>query len=249
MTPDQLKYLLSLPPEEIVNWYKSKGYTFSWNWQDVWQDAHAKAFTVAKVMKLDILQTIKTEVDNIFSKGITFEQFKRNLEPMLRDLGWWGKMKASEVPGYDPASGTDPNKIVQLGSPARLRTIFQTNSNVAYNSGRYKFQIQNAASRPYWLYNQLERKRKRKAHAVYAGKVFMYDDPIWNKIYPPNGWLCGCFVTALIKEEVEARGLKVWKGSDVRVDVEEGWDYNPGKAAFAPDPAKYDKDIFAQYKN
>ncbi len=247
MNADQLKYLLSLPPEEIVKWYKSKGYAFSWKWEDVWQEAHARAFTVSKVMKLDILQELKDEVDKIFTHGLTFEQFRKDLEPNLKRLGWWGKVRADEVPGYDPASGGDPNKIVQLGSPRRLQTIFQTNSNVAYNSGRYKFQIQNAVNRPYWLYNQLERKHKRKAHAVYANKVFMFDDPIWNIIYPPNRWGCGCYVIALTKEEVEARGLKVCKGSDERIDVAEGWDYNPGKSYYKPDPAKYDKEIFAQY--
>ncbi len=249
MTEDRLKYLLSLPPEQIVQWYKSKGYTFSWDWKDVWQDAHAQTFTVAKVMKLDILQEIKDEVDKIFNNGITYEQFRKDLEPILKRLGWWGKVNASDVPGYDPASGIDPNKIVQLGSPSRLKTIFTTNANVAYSSGRYKSMIQNVGERPYWLYNQIERKHKRKAHANYAGKVFMWDDPIWDSIFPPNGFFCGCYVTALTKAEVEARGLKVWKGEDVAIKVEEGWNYNPGKSYYQPDLSKYDKSLVKQFTN
>jgi len=247
MNEIDLKYLFALPPEEIVKWFQSKGLTFSWNWQDTWQEAHAKAFTVAKVMKMDILQELMDEVDKIFSKGITFKQFQKDLEPILKRLGWWGKVKASEVSGYVPMPGVDPDKIVQLGSPARLETIFRVNSNVSYNAGRYKFQMQNAANRPYWLYVQLERKHKRKAHAVYANKVFRYDDPIWDKIYPPNGWSCGCYAVALTLEEVNARGLKVIKGTDVVINVEEGWDYNPGKAAFSPDLTKYDSDIAKWY--
>ena len=69
MTDSDLKYLLTLPPEEIVKWFYSKGYTFSWNWNEVWQDAHMRSFTVAKVMNLDILQSLKDEVDKIFSAG------------------------------------------------------------------------------------------------------------------------------------------------------------------------------------
>ncbi|MBI1936675.1 MAG: phage head morphogenesis protein [Ignavibacteriales bacterium] len=231
MDTQSLKYLLTLPPEQIVRWYQSKGYAFSWNWQDVWQEAHAKSFTVAKAMRLDILQEIKEEVDKIFSQGITYEQFKKDLEPILKHLGWWGKVKASDVPGYGTASGIDPNKIVQLGSPYRLKTIYQTNANVAYSAGRYKMMIQNVNERPYWLYHQIDRKNKRKIHSRYAGKVFIWNDPIWDMIFPPNGFGCGCWVEALTKEEVQSRGLKVWKGSDVIIDVAEGWEYNPGKTA------------------
>ena len=249
MSDDQIKYLLTLPPEQIVQWYKSKGYTFSWDWKEVWKNEHARTFTVAKVMKLDILQELKDEVDKIFNDGITYEQFRKDLEPILKRLGWWGKVKAKVVPGFDAerSRGADPESYVQLGSPSRLKTIFTTNANVAYSSGRYKMMIQNVAERPYWLYNQIERKHKRKAHANYAGKVFMWDDPIWDSIFPPNGFFCGCYVTALTKAEVEARGLKIWKGEDVTVKVEEGWDYNPGKSYYQPDLSKYDSDLQNEY--
>ncbi len=248
MTDDVLKYLFTLPPEEILKWFRGKGLTTSWSWRDLWQSAHNRAFTVAKGMDLDVLQSIKDEVDKIFSEGITFEQFRRDLEPTLKRLGWWGKVKASDVPGFDPNSGVDPNKMVLLGSPSRLRTIFSTNSNVAYNGARYNAMLENAAERPYWLYIQIERPHKRKAHAVYANKVFMWNDPIWNSIFPPNGWNCGCYVIALNKAEVEARRLKVWNGDDVAIDVEEGWDYNPGKEMFKPDSKDYDKTLFNAYK-
>lgn len=247
MTDEQVKYLLTIPPEQIIQWYQSKGYKFSWDWRGVLKQAHARSFTVAKIMKIDILQSVKEGVDDIFKSGLTFEQFRKQLEPILRKLGWWGKVKASEVPGFDAASGVDPNKMVQLGSPRRLQTIFFTNSNVAYNSGRYKSQIENVNQRPYWLYVQIERKNKRKTHAVYSNKVFMWNDPIWNTIYPPNGWGCGCYVIALTKAEVEARGLKVWNGADVKIKVEEGWDYNPGLSYFQPDLSKYNSDFANQF--
>lgn len=247
MNEDQLKYLLNLPPEQIVQWYKSKGNNFSWDWKEVYQDAHAHSFTVAKVMRLDILQELRDEVDKIFEKGITYEQFRKDLEPLLKRLGWWGKIKASEVPGFDPTSGINPDKIVQLGSPSRLKTIFATNANVGYSAGRYKMMIQNVEQRPYWLYNQLERKHKRKIHSYYANKVFMWNDPIWNFIFPPNGFFCGCYITALTIEEIESRGLKISRGKDFSIKVEEGWDYNPGKSYYQPVLSKYDKSLVKQF--
>ncbi|MBX3008632.1 MAG: hypothetical protein KF816_11485 [Melioribacteraceae bacterium] len=247
MSDEQIKYLLTLPPEQIIEWYRSKGYSFSWDWRDTWQDAHDRFFSVAKVMKLDILQEIKDKVNKIFTEGYTYQQFQNELQPILKSMGWWGKVKASDVPGYDPNSGIDPNKIVQLGSPRRLKTIFETNANVAFSSGNYKTLIQNVESRPYWLYNQLDRKNKRKAHANYAGKVFMWNDPIWNSIWPPNGFGCGCWVDALTKEEVDARGLTVYQGSAIKITVGEGWDYNPGKSFFTPDLSLYSEEFANQF--
>ncbi|HOJ19594.1 MAG TPA: phage minor head protein [Ignavibacteriaceae bacterium] len=250
MNADQIKFLLNLPPEQIVNWYRSKGLQITWSWSDLWQDAHSTYFTVAKVMRLDILQSLKDEVNKIFNSGITFEQFKKNLEPVLKRLGWWGKVKASDVPGFDPSSGIDPNKIVQLGSPHRLKTIYRVNSSVAYNANRYKSQLANYESRPYWLYVQLDRPTKRKSHEPFHNKVFMYNDPIWDIIYPPNGWYCMCSVRALTHSELEAMGFVVSRGEDFREfigEIPEEWRYNPGKNSFEPDLTKYDLDLLAIY--
>jgi len=250
MNADQIKFLLSLPPEQIVKWYQSKGLQTTWSWKDMWQDAHSRYFTVAKVMKLNILQEIKDEVNKIFDSGITFEQFRKNLEPVLKRLGWWGKVKAGDVPGYDPASGIDPDKIVQLGSPHRLKTIYRVNSSVAYNSQRFKSQWANRESRPYWWYLQLQRETRRKSHEKFHNKVFLATDPIWDKIYPPNGWNCMCSVRALTKQEFEERKLKLYDGSKFSFDdntIPEEWLYNPGKTDFQPDFNKYDADLLKQF--
>ena len=253
LTNDNIRYLLTLPPEEIVRWYLSKGYTFSWSWRDTWQAAHTRAFTVAKVMKLDILQDIKSEVDKIFTEGISEEQFIRNLEWTLKSKGWWGKVRADQVPGYDPSLGVEPDKIVQIGSPRRLKTIYNVNANVAYSAGGYKTSIANTASRPYWQYKQLDRPSMRKSHMPFSDKVFRWDDPIWNTIYPPSGWNCGCYVNPLSKVEVEARGLKIENGNEfiklAEKNISEEWQYNPAKdyANWKPDLSKYDDDIRKQY--
>ncbi|EEB7342869.1 phage head morphogenesis protein, partial [Salmonella enterica] len=47
--------LFGLPPERAIAYLKNKGYNITWDWEDMWQDAHAKAFTVAKLTRMDIL--------------------------------------------------------------------------------------------------------------------------------------------------------------------------------------------------
>ena len=58
-----LFYCMSLPPKQAVAYLQRKGFAFSWDWEELWQDAQAQAFTVAKVTRLDILQDIRDAVD------------------------------------------------------------------------------------------------------------------------------------------------------------------------------------------
>lgn len=255
MSTPNLQTLIKKSPEEIVNWFTSKGYTLSWNWKDTWQEAHTKSFTVAKVMKLDILQDIRNSYLKSLKDGESFRDFQFRLAPKLKTVGWWGKVAAKDVPGYENLSADDkalidPDEIVQLGSPHRLRKIFSTNNNVAYNSGRWKSQIENAEFRPYLQYVQIQRANKREEHSQWHLLVFRYDDPIWNRIYPPNGFECGCRVRALSKAEIKQRGLTVSKGKDYAdTSPDEGWNYNPGQSAFKPDENKYDKDLLDAFNN
>ncbi len=251
MPAPDLKLLTNLKPEEAVAYLKSKGYRFSWNWRDTWREAHAKAFTVAKAMKLDILNDIRESVTAAMDEGLTLDQFRERLAPTLKSKGWWGKVRAKDVPGYDPKK-SEPDKIVQLGSPHRLKTIYRTNLQTSYMAGKYKRLIDNADDRPYWRFIAVQDKRTRRSHAALHNKVFRYDDPFWDTHYPPLDWNCRCTVQALDAEEVKEQNIMVeTPQSAERLAAEtqpgEGWNYNVGKAAYQPDLEKYDYETARQY--
>lgn len=187
-----IDYALSLPPEKAQEYFKQKGFVFTWDWEDMWQKSHNKAFTVAKVMKQDVLEDIHGMVNKAIDEGITFHQFKKELEPRLKVKGWWGKVDG-----------------VQLGSPHRLETIYRTNLDVAYSQGRYQEQEAVKEYRPYWMYVATLDGNTRPAHADLHGKVFPADDSFWDIHYPPNGWGCRCMVRNLRKEQVREKGLKI----------------------------------------
>lgn len=265
--PVNLSFALNLKPEKALEYFQSKGYIvpekLSENWQDVWQEAHAKAFTVARATRLDILKDIREELDKALSEGKTFKQFQKELEPRLKAKGWWGYTK------------DENGKNVQLGSVRRLKTIYDNNMNTAYSAGRFKEMIENSEERPYWQYDSIGDSRTRPAHAALDGKVFRYDDPFWNSHYPPNGFGCRCSVRALSVEDVKDRGFKVddsknalktemvqvssknkelkpvtvytdpTTGEQTATDI--GWNYNVGKAAWQPDLEKYDYKTAKQY--
>ncbi|UDM18430.1 phage minor head protein [Vogesella sp. XCS3] len=264
MAKVDLAYCMSLEPKKAVEYLKNKGYAVTWYWEELWQDAQAQAFTVAKATRLDILQDIREAVGKALAEGKTFAWFKKELTPVLQAKGWWGKQEHVD---------TDTGEIsqVQLGSPWRLQTIFRTNLQTAYMAGRWQAQIENVDDRPYWRYVAILDGSTRPSHRAMNGKVLRYDDPFWQSFYPPNGWGCRCRVTTLSADDITARGVQVETsegklgtamktvsvktgeerevatfravdpatGKTVTVSPDVGWSYNPGAAAWVPDLGRY----------
>lgn len=196
-----LALAFKMEPREAVKHFRDKGYAVTEGWRDIYNGAHARAFTVAKAAKLSVLREIRGELDWALSKGTTEREFIKALRPRLAKMGWWGKDQAGR----------------QLGSTRRLKTIFRTNTASAYNAGRYREQKRRAelkiGARPYWQYIAVLDNRTRHSHRELNGKVFRHDDPFWDYFYPPNGYNCRCRVSDLSARDVEKQGLKVEKTS------------------------------------
>lgn len=238
MAPTELK---PLPPREAIDYFRAKGFKPSFAWQDVWQGEHARAFTVAKAMQLDVLEDIRGAVDRAIAGGTTFETFKAELEPMLQSKGWWGRQRM-----VDPLTGKE--RLVQLGSPRRLRTIFDVNLRTSYAVGRWE-QIQRTKRlRPFLRYVAVQDRRTRPEHAAWHGIILPVDDPWFLSHYPPNGWNCRCTVRQLSARDVDRLGgvseapetaTRSWinkrTGEEVEVaeGIDPGWDYHVGRAADA----------------
>lgn len=196
-----LGFAVTLEPRRAIEHFESKGHKITWDWHEADAEAHAKAFTVAKATRMDVLTTIRDEVSRALKNGTTEREFVKTLEPRLKAMGWWGKVIAVRPDGVAMPA--------QLGSPHRLRTIYRTNLQSAYMAGRYQAQKRLARSRPYWQYVAILDARTRPAHAALSGKVFRHDDPFWDSHYPPNGLNCRCRVRALSQARLDKEGLKV----------------------------------------
>lgn len=257
-------YVLRLEPKQAVDYLKSKGYNITWDWHEMLNDAHARAFTVAKATRAEVLDTIRWATEKAISEGQSERDFIKNLEPKLKELGWWGKVVDED------------GNTVQLGSVRRLKTIFRTNKSTAYHAGRYMEQMANSDEQPYWQYVAVKDSRTRVSHLALDGKVYRFDDPIWNTMYPPNDWGCRCRVRALSEFRLKKNGLSVSEsgeiktesavagvnkdtGEEIRTEVSKiktdqgemkvgaGWNYNVGSAAVGTDVALIRK--ITQLKN
>ena len=260
MKAADIQAAFGMPPERAVAFLREKGYVISDSWTDVWQQAHSRAFTVANVATMDVLEDIRQAVDDALAKGETIAQFKDKLTPTLQAKGWWGKaidQETGEILKAYPKS-TVP---VQYGSPRRLETIYQTNLQTAYMTGRHDGMKASVVTHPYWQYVAILDSKTRPAHRSLAGRIFRHDDPIWSSIYPPNGFRCRCRVRPLSDYSMQEEGwaasnsdghvkqMEVAKskrnpdagtttvtevklpGMEQPFRTDPGWDYNPATAA------------------
>lgn len=207
-----LAYAMRLPPEQAIAHFESKGYQIGFRWQDVAADAHARAFTVAGVMKVDVLQDIRQALADSLKNGTTLQDFKKQLSPVLEAKGWLGKGLI-----VDESTGEIEGKRL---TPRRLDTIFRTNMQSAYMAGRYASQMEHVDTHPYWEYVAVLDNRTRPAHRALSGRVYRYDDPFWQTFYPPNGYRCRCRVRTRTRNYVEQNGVPVLDSNDQLVEVE-----------------------------
>src|SRR6202008_1103051 len=156
------------------------------------------------MLDVDLLRDVREAVNKAISEGRTLKQFSAELEPLLRERGWWGRKEMA-----DPVTGEI--REVQLGSPRRLRTIFRVNMQTAYAAGDWAQIVENADSAPFLMYDAVDDNKTRPQHRAWDGTVLRYDDPWFDTHRPPNGWNCRCGVIQLSAEEARARGLAVDK--------------------------------------
>lgn len=193
--------ILKVLPTEAIFHFRNKGHHVAFDWRDTDAAEHLRSFTVAKAMRLDVLQDIRAAADRALTEGLSFQQFQKDLEPLLRARGWWGRQ-----PMTDPLTGE--TRIVQLGSPRRLRIIYDTNLRMAHAKGRWERIERVAETRPWLRYLAIQDARTRPEHMAWHGTVLRWDHPFWETHYPPNGWRCRCIVQQLSDDDLEDFGVE-----------------------------------------
>ena len=239
--------ILNVRPEEAIRHFRAKGYRIAFSWLDTDAAAHLRAFTVAKAMQMDILTDIRQAVDAAIADGESFSRFRNRLQDTLVKKGWWGQQVVR-----DPLTGKD--RLVQLGSVRRLKTIFNTNIRTAYARGRWERIDRLKEEMPYLRYISVQDASTRPEHAAWHGTVLPVDDPWWNTHYPPNGWGCRCTVMQLDDDDLQRYGYRLTDGTppySTRADlrpwrnkrtgqvhqvprgIDPGWAHNVGKTGVA----------------
>ncbi|MFW2163059.1 phage minor head protein [Acinetobacter beijerinckii] len=201
----ELNALFNSAPEDAIAYLKSKGFKIGWDWHETLDEAHSRAFTVAKVARIDLLQDIRKSLITALEQGQSLEQWKAAITPTLQQKGWWGKQTITNPAGIE--------QTVQLGSPRRLKTIFDTNVHKSLAAGRYKSMMASVDTRPLWEWVHISITNPRKVHLARNGETRRYDDPFWLYAYPPTEFGCKCKVRSRRASDAEALDLNVFETS------------------------------------
>lgn len=221
--------------QESIDFHRQKVRLPTRGWRDLDGRSHDRAFVVAGATKDALLADLHGAVDAAIAEGITPAEFRSRFETIVAKHGWTGW------------TGED----TEAGRAWRARVIYETNLRTAYAAGRYAQMTHPdlLKVRPFWQYRHGETRKPanpRLQHLAWNGKVWLASDPIWQRIYPPNGWFCSCGVRPLSRRDLTRMGIAEPEAAPplptrkVRdpatgdmVDVPEGvgfgWDHAPGR--------------------
>ena len=184
-------------PHEAIEYITSKGLATSYNWAEIYAKEHASVFTVAKIMELDVLDSIHESVIEAVAEGQTFHTFRKNMLEKLGEEGWGTYAQKDEVTGED---------ITRL-SDKRLKKVYQVNKTQSYHTGSWHRFEANKATHPYLRYRLGPSLKHRPDHKSFENLVLPVDDPFWQTHMPMNGWGCKCWVQSLTRDKAEKAGI------------------------------------------
>lgn len=195
--PELIRTAFDMKPEDAVKFLRDKGVAIPADYKQMLADARARAFSIAGVARLDLLQDVLDLLAEAVEQGRTFEDFRKELPGRLAGSGW------------TPADG-EP-----LSTPWRLANIFRTNVQAALMASRYQTLLRVKKSRELWQYVAVQDRRTRPSHAALHGRIYPADHPFWQSYFPPNGFRCRCDVITYSRAEAADLGLAVTEGGEL----------------------------------
>lgn len=188
-----------LPNIEAYKHFDGKTLLTSNHYAEIWAYEHALAFTVARIANQDMLSEVHQAVHQAIDNGTSFADFKKTLKSYLMAKGWLAPSFKNDNVDDDKVRFDQYQK--HIGH--RLRTIYHTNKSTAYAAGRWQRIQRTKETFPYLQYMPSLSSQKRDEHKGYYGLVRLVDDPIWQSIFPPNGYGCKCWVKQLTKNQAQ----------------------------------------------
>ena len=193
------------PPQDAIRYLEQKFPKASWAYTDLLDNAHDRAFVVAKMMDVDLATTVQRSIIDAMQEGKGYKAWAKDIDKVLAKSGW-----------YDGQINVDAQgnaKKVVTGGQHRLETIYRTNVAAAYEAGRQQVIFNDRDDDPfgYVMYSAIMDNRTRPTHKALHGKVMEKSDPAWSSISPPNGYNCRCTIVELTQGQIDRYGYKVSK--------------------------------------
>jgi len=206
------------PYEEVRKLFKSKIVLTDEEYLLLVNEAKNDAFSISGYKSKQVLNALKDMLEQMIIDGEGEAVWKKKASELLDSYG-------------------------MSTTKAHLGNVYRTNLYSEYAKAGYKEYEKVKDEFPALMYDAIGDARTRPTHLALDGKIFWANDPIWDTIYPPNGYNCRCSVIPMSQKKLS--GVEVQNGADYtgeKYAPDDGWDYHSGRD-YKPEPKViYDKD-------
>lgn len=190
-------------------------------WGDLDRRAHDTGFAVAGETRLAVLEDIRTALLDAIETGTALKGFRAEFARLIASGKWSGDERLATEPG-------------RFGW--RSKIIYWTNLSTSHAAGRRQQQRELTDVLPFWQYRHGATRTPRRArvrHLRLDGLTLPADDPVWDRIYAPNGWLCSCAIRAITRTaagRVHPNLREAPTESEIGAAIDHEWQHAPGLA-------------------
>lgn len=95
--------------------------------------------------------------------------------------------------------------------------------SIIFSIEKYNQLIDNSSFAPFWMYS-CESNSCKHLHQNFNKLVLRFDDPFWNRNFPPNSWECGCVVHCYTEDELNKLSVNDYTETIKPFDVQPPYD-------------------------
>jgi SPP1 gp7 family putative phage head morphogenesis protein len=172
-------FALDLPADGAADYIRSLTPVTRETFDGLTSQYQALAFTLSGTADQRLIQKVRDALAETIANGATQADFEKAANALTAEAG------VADINAFT------------------LDTAFQTAMQNAYSLGRYEQMTDPTvqAVLPFWQYWTVGDDRVRPEHQVLQLFTARADDPVWMKVYPPNGFNCRCAVVPILASE------------------------------------------------
>jgi uncharacterized protein with gpF-like domain len=211
--------------EAAIKWFRKRVPISDDEYATLEEAAKSRAFKVAGIAQLDIVQDVFDQILIALEDGTDFKAFKAALSDRLSAA--WGT--TGKVTGY------------------KLELAYRNAVQGAYSAGRYA-QLTNPdilKARPFWEFDGVADKRQSSICQSADGTILPADHPWWPSHMPQLHHACRSAVRSLTTKAAEKKGIT---SSPPTVKVSEGFGNVPEIDGWIPDLSGFDSKLLEIHK-
>jgi SPP1 gp7 family putative phage head morphogenesis protein len=187
------------------------------------EHAGPRAWTIAGVTQLDVVQFVHDELERAIESGIPFEEWQATVADTLTEA--WGKRDS-----------------------ARMLTVFINCTQQSYNAGRWAQMTdpQVLELRPFGMYDSVVDTRTSPFCRAWDGVILPLEEFAERGACPQTHHRCRAGIRSLRKGDADRRGGPTKALPTDKAD--EGFGGEPTTTRWTPDRARYDRQLWNEYK-